>query len=289
MSKIIYKSINILVITLLSVGSLEAQTIEIVDGVRIVHNEKPKWGNNPQVELRFARQIVEFNSTDDNFIFGRIIDLAVDAVDNIYLVDYQNFRIQKFDPEGRFLKTYGSGRKGQGPAEFEYPSRISIGSDGSLYISDYKKKLLIVLNQDGSEKRRFMPESNYFEKFMLNSKDQIIMPGSNRISPEDLIRMQFQYSWEELQKMDFNPFMFSINDNDGKRLREFGQKKIFDEMRMNNLGNRYYDAIDKEDNFYVSFEVQNRIEKYSREGKLLLKIDRKTDFKETNEKVIEDG
>ena len=112
-----------------------------------------------------------------------------------------------------------------------------------------------------------MPESNYFEKFMLNSKDQIIMPGSNRISPEDLIRMQFQYSWEELQKMDFNPFMFSINDNDGKRLREFGQKKIFDEMRMNNLGNRYYDAIDKEDNFYVSFEVQNRIEKYSRQDK----------------------
>ena len=261
---------------------LYSQEINIVNGVKMIINKGPQKRDKTSVELKFIRQIGEFNSLDDNFIFGGINDLAVDEQENIYLVDYQNFRIQKFDSEGRFLKTYGSGQKGQGPAEFEYPSNISIGSDGSIYISDYKKQLLIVLNQDGSEQKRFMPESTYFARFMLNSKNQIITDASNNLSPEEVNRMQFQYNKNELHDLDFNPLMFAILDNAGKQLREFGQKKIFEERRMNDLGNQYYSAIDKEDNFYVSFEVQNRIEKYSSEGKLIMRIERALNFEETN-------
>jgi sugar lactone lactonase YvrE len=47
---------------------------------------------------------------------------------------------------------------------------------------------------------------------------------------------------------------------------------------MNRSGNRYHFAVDKVGNVYVSFDVQNRIEKYTPEGKLLWKSDRKLNF-----------
>ncbi len=44
------------------------------------------------------------------------------------------------------------------------------------------------------------------------------------------------------------------------------------------MGNNFRFAVDKNDSVYVSFEFQNRIEKYSPQGKLLWKADRKLDY-----------
>jgi len=49
--------IIVLIIFLLLSLSLSAQKIEYKDGVKIIHNEKPLWGENPKVALEFVRKI----------------------------------------------------------------------------------------------------------------------------------------------------------------------------------------------------------------------------------------
>ena len=41
---------------------------------------------------------------DENFMFGGISNINLDAEENIYVLDWKSFRIQKFDRMGNFLK-----------------------------------------------------------------------------------------------------------------------------------------------------------------------------------------
>ena len=54
-------------------------------------------------------------------------DLAVDSGGNVYVSDYGNRRIQKFDNDGNFLHTWGI--KGSGNGQFQAPAGIAIGGD----------------------------------------------------------------------------------------------------------------------------------------------------------------
>ncbi|KPK95926.1 hypothetical protein AMJ80_02865 [bacterium SM23_31] len=79
---------------------------------------------------------------------------------------------------------------------------------------------------------------------------------------------------------DFEKYLIiHIYNNNGKLLRQFLKPKIFDFQPFNLNGNLINFTIDENDNIYVVFYYQNRIEKYSPEGKLFMKIDRPLDFK----------
>jgi DNA-binding beta-propeller fold protein YncE len=60
--------------------------------------------------------------------------VAVDSHDNIYVVDTDNNRIQKFSPDGKFLAKWG--QLGREAGEFNQPSGIAIDADDRVYVSD---------------------------------------------------------------------------------------------------------------------------------------------------------
>jgi len=62
--------------------------------------------------------------------------IAVDKEDNIYMTDYENNCIWKFDLEGNLLARWGS--KGSGEGQFNIPSGIAIDSKGNVYVADGK-------------------------------------------------------------------------------------------------------------------------------------------------------
>ena len=61
--------------------------------------------------------------------------LALDALGNIYVADYQNNRIQKFSATGRWLSAWGP-RVGSAPGLFDRPVDVAIDPSGSIYVVD---------------------------------------------------------------------------------------------------------------------------------------------------------
>ncbi len=76
------------------------------------------------------------------FNFPRAV--AVDSQGLIYVADSGNNRIQVFNPDGSFLRQWGSlckldtqeGCQGAGDGQFNEPWGIAVGADGSVYVSD---------------------------------------------------------------------------------------------------------------------------------------------------------
>jgi len=67
--------------------------------------------------------------------FNFPLQVSVDSFDNVYVVDQNNFRVQKFDSNGGFLTSWGS--FGGGPGQFILPYGIDVNSvTGDVYVSD---------------------------------------------------------------------------------------------------------------------------------------------------------
>jgi uncharacterized protein (TIGR03663 family) len=60
--------------------------------------------------------------------------IAVSADGSVFVADQGNNRIQKFDPNGKFLLKWGS--KGQGDGQFDSPSGIAVDKTGNVWVSD---------------------------------------------------------------------------------------------------------------------------------------------------------
>ena len=61
--------------------------------------------------------------------------IAVDSSDNVYVTDFFNNRIQKFDSKGNFITKWGS--EGIGDGEFNGPDGIAIDSSDNVYVAEW--------------------------------------------------------------------------------------------------------------------------------------------------------
>ncbi len=59
-----------------------------------------------------------------------------------------NARIVKFDPTGKFIKTWG--RKGSGPGEFDGPHALAMDTRGRLFVGDRGNNRIQIFDQDGN-------------------------------------------------------------------------------------------------------------------------------------------
>lgn len=85
---------------------------------------------------------------DENLIFGSISSICFDAEDNIHVLDSRMWRIQKFDSQGIFIKSYTI-QDGQGPGEISYPGEMAISPQGKIFIFNFMERKILVLNQEG--------------------------------------------------------------------------------------------------------------------------------------------
>lgn len=138
-----------------SPGQSQKQTwrgkIETENGIKVVKNPvEPVYGEfilELQEDLRLGG-----NPNDQNYYFPKGAWLNVDDEGNIFVLDYGNRRVQKYDKSGKYVQTIG--RQGQGPGEYQFPSRLQFDAEGNPIIFD--SRMAHVFTPDATFKKRIL-------------------------------------------------------------------------------------------------------------------------------------
>ncbi|MBU0672303.1 MAG: hypothetical protein KJ732_04655, partial [Candidatus Margulisbacteria bacterium] len=80
-------------------------------------------------------------------LFDNIEGIAVDLNGTVYVVDAGNYRVQKFNSNGKHLGQWGS--KGDGPTEFGHPKGIAVDESGYVYVTDMVYNRITKFDSDG--------------------------------------------------------------------------------------------------------------------------------------------
>ena len=67
--------------------------------------------------------------------FRVAVGVATDSAGRIFVSDFKNHRIQVFDDEGNWLRSFG--QQGAGVGEFERPTDLDVGPAGRIYVVDF--------------------------------------------------------------------------------------------------------------------------------------------------------
>lgn len=254
-----------LIVTLLPVLALMSAschkertfTLEIKDGTRIVHNLKPKI-ENPESQLEFVVQIGELEPEDEHYLFDQPLSAAEDHEGNIYILDTEAGLIKKFAADGEYLTEFG--RMGQGPGEFQYPMQIDCRSD-QLLVASMAAQFLI-----------FDLEGEYIKAFRLPEYQGF---GLKFVGSDRVVAYSLGFRHDNTKGIK----IMKIYDTEGEVIHEFGDPLLLDDSRGSWNVNLNSIAVDGDSNIFIAFGHQNRVEKYSQSGELLLKISRELPFK----------
>ena len=247
-----------------SCSSRQTYAEETINGVRHIHNIEPLWGIEKKVSLEFARKIGDLNAADERYQLYRPADAAVDNDGNILILDSGNYQVKKFDEAGQYRGSFG--KKGNGPGEFLGATRLDVCPSGEILINDLAIRVVNIFDESGHFIRRFSIEGL--------SPTQVLALQSGEISI-------FHVATSPSEKQEQIPSLISILDKKGTILRKFAAARIYEDIPTNFWCNSGAIARDGNDNIYVNFESQNRIEKYSADGRLLFKADRQLAYPET--------
>ncbi len=137
--KIVFNVLVLLVSMLLvSFGGQKSEwkgKIEYENGVKVVRNPgEPLYG---EIQIELEKDLDIGNEEDENCYFYKSIDIDVDSLGNIYVLDTANYRVQKFDRNGKYVLTFG--RRGQGPGEFSGMAALQIDKNDRICVLDRHK------------------------------------------------------------------------------------------------------------------------------------------------------
>ena len=264
MHKKIILSAVLFFVSLTLITFTKTQEIETVDGVRVVHNKKGgTWGEKLPIKIELIRTIGDINTLDENLAFNMPSDIVQDDDGNLYILDAGNCRVQKFDPEGKFLTSFG--REGQGPGEFNFPTSLDFDNLGNLVIADRRGRKIQIFTKNGSLLKTITMTKNPLSRIYALNSGLMATRGTD------------EYEIEGKDKEPL-PKLIRLLDAEGNIQREFGEMFDYKSRMLNLMGNRFHFVVDDNDFIYLAFSYQNRIEKYSLEGRLLWKADRNLNF-----------
>jgi hypothetical protein len=222
--------------------------VEMINGVKHVHNTAPKWGGVPEVRLDFVRKFGQFYKP---------FDISLDSDGNVYVADSGNNRIQKYSPDGEFLASYG--KKGQGPGEFQIMGGVAVDNKGQMYVTDRSTNRLKILSSEGNEIKNMATMKITGEIALLSTGEFVLSKG--------LFFSQTS-----------TPGLILVVGEDGNMLRTAGKQDLYEDWDDYRYFNRTSFAVDKEDNVYLAYATRNKIEKYTPEATLVMTVDRPLNF-----------
>jgi len=116
------------------------------DGAEVVINHKDPYQSDGQSPSLKLEDVMTLDTEDPEVVAAGLVTInafQVDSEGNIYVLSHrgENHFFYKFNPEGKFVKSFGA--KGQGPGEMEYPLRPHMLTQGRLAVTDVLKKIMV--------------------------------------------------------------------------------------------------------------------------------------------------
>ena len=84
--------------------------------------------------------------------FDQAADIATASGLDVYVADYGNHRIQRFDRNLNFLSSLPAPGDDNGERPFGYPRSVAVGVTGAVYIVDGANNRLVKIDADGTER-----------------------------------------------------------------------------------------------------------------------------------------
>jgi len=249
----------------------ENTSIQKSDDVVVISNPKTP-AHQMRIVFKEELTIGEVEG-DENYMFGSGISFNTDDEGNFYVADSDSHRIQKYDPEGKYLLTIG--REGQGPGEFRSVSVPRFDKDKNIYITDSSNRRISFFDKEGEYLRQIRFQEIFIDSY-INSKG-FIVSYKGHIAREDNVQKQtllyglFDDKFnlvEELFKDEIKTPMPTGTDASG--LADY-LSNAFSIMAFRPLGRI---VLADDDFIYFGYPEKYEINVYSPEGKLTRKINR---------------
>ncbi|HEV7966128.1 MAG TPA: peptidyl-alpha-hydroxyglycine alpha-amidating lyase family protein [Candidatus Acidoferrales bacterium] len=141
-----------------------------------------------------------------NVMFNMPTDVAFGLNGEIYVADgYKNSRVQKFDKNGKFLKSWG--RRGSGKGEFYLPHAIITDSKGLVYVGDRENSRIQIFDPDGNYLREWDNVGKPWALCLTNEPKQMMFVADGTVN--------------RILKMDLDGHVLGWWGGPGKALGEF--------------------------------------------------------------------
>lgn len=161
--------------------------------------------------------------------------IAIDANNNIFVSEeggsgYGN-RVQKFNANGQFILKWGS--QGSGEGQFNAPQQVAVDQNGNIYVVD----------RDNHRIQKFDNYGNYLTQW--GNQSELPNPGGIAVDGNENVYI-VNNSLDQVQKFDMNGNFILKWGSAGTALGQYQDPA--------------YARIDKNNNFYVADELNNRIQ-----------------------------
>jgi len=184
------------------------------------------------------------------------VGVTVDQDGNVYVMDTQNSRVQKFDSDGNFVSMWGN--RGDGEGQFQNTSsqgwlgRMAVDIQGNLYVIDANNFRIQKFDSNGNYQTQWGTKGTGDGEFSF-------IPFDIAIDPQDNIYICESASVHRVQKFDAN----------GKFLLTWGKLGYKDGEFSH--GDSCSVAVAPDSNILVA-DNSGRIQKFDANGQFLSKI-----------------
>lgn len=227
--------------------------------------------------------------------FNQPWGIAVGLDGSVYVADTWNHRIQKFTPDGKFIKMWGYFGQGENPNALWGPRDVLVDNKGRVIITDTGNKRIVVFDQDGNFLSEFggvgldlgqfdepvglalSEDGKLYVADTWNQRVQVLIPSTGN----DFIPLT---SWDIAgwygQSLDNKPYLavdkqgnVFVTDPEGYRILQFNSQGEFVQywgtysQGADGFGLPASIAVDLASGVWVSDAGNNRIMHFSLPGK----------------------